>query len=496
MSHNIPRSSGILLHITSLPGRYGIGSIGNQAYEFIDFLNKAGQKIWQICPIGPTGYGDSPYAMYSSFAGNPYFIDLDMLVSSRYIKSAILKDAPVFDDNYVDFPAVYAYKDTIFRSAFAQFKNKIPQKFEQFIASEAFWLDDYALFMAIKNKYQGKPWYEWDIELKLRNPQAIKDIKAELTDEVLYRQFLQYIFNQQWAKLKKYATDKDIKIIGDIPIYPSLDSADVWANPEYFQLDDNMQPIAVAGCPPDEFTLTGQLWGNPLYNWEAHQKTDFSWWVNRFRSLYRFVDIIRIDHFLGFEHYWSVPYGDPTAATGVWQPGPSHKLFAAVEKQLGTLPIIAEDLGAISPAVEKLRDDFKFPGMKILQFAFGNEEDNPYLPHNFTKNCVVYTGTHDNETTVGWYQNLPEHVKAHVRSYLSYLNFTDWEVGWKLIEAALSSVAVIAIAPLQDYLGLDNRARFNIPGTIENNWRWRYLSDQLNEGIAAAIKMMVTKTKR
>lgn len=496
MSNNIPRSSGILLHITSLPNRYGIGSIGNQAYEFIDFLKKAGQKIWQICPIGPVGYGDSPYAMYSSFAGNPYFIDLEMLVSSRYIKSSMLADAPQFDDNYVDFTAVYEYKDKIFRLAFDYFKQKITNKFTSFITKEAYWLDDYALFMAIKNKYQGKSWFQWEDNLKLRKPEAIAAIKTELAEEISYHQFLQYIFFMQWTKMKKYANDKGIKIIGDIPIYPSFDSADVWSNPEYFQLDKNMQPIAVAGCPPDEFTLTGQLWGNPLYNWEEHQKTDYSWWVDRFRSLYRFVDIIRIDHFLGFEHYWSVPHGDPTAATGKWQPGPGHKLFKAVEDQLGKLPIIAEDLGAVSPAVEKLRDDFQFPGMKILQFAFGNEEDNPYLPHNFNTNCVVYTGTHDNETTVGWYQNLPEHVKAHVRSYLSYLNFTDWEVGWKLIEAALDSKAMIAIAPLQDYLGLDNQARFNTPGTIGNNWRWRYTPDQINDGIAAAIKMMVTKAKR
>ncbi|MCF7859603.1 MAG: 4-alpha-glucanotransferase [Candidatus Cloacimonetes bacterium] len=496
MSKNIPRSSGILLHITSLPNKYGIGSLGKEAREFIDFLEMAGQKVWQVCPIGPTGYGESPYAMYSSFAGNPLFIDLEMLLEDGLIMPKHLEDAPYFEPEYVDYPAVHQYKENIYRLAFDKFKGQTPADYNAFINKESFWLDDYALFRALKNKYNGKSWLDWDAPQKAHQPEAMAKAEIELKDEILYQKFLQYIFFQQWGSIKNYANDKGVLIIGDIPIYPSLDSADVWSQPHLFQLNADMQPLAVAGCPPDDFSEDGQLWGNPLYDWAQHEKEGYNWWVERFRSLCRLVDIIRIDHFLGFEHYWSVPYGAPTAATGKWQPGPSHKIFQAVEDKLGELPIIAEDLGAVSPAVEKLRDDFEYPGMKILHFAFGTGEDNPYLPHNFTKNCVVYTGTHDNETTVGWYNNLPEHIKVHVRSYLSYLNFTDWQVSWKMIEAALDSKALIAIAPLQDYLGLDNSARFNTPGTIENNWRWRFLPTQLNPDMAAAIKSMVVKAGR
>jgi 4-alpha-glucanotransferase len=496
MYNGIPRSSGILLHITSLPNEYGIGSLGKEAYFFVDYLELAGQRVWQVCPIGPTGYGDSPYAMYSSFAGNPMFIDLNVLKEGHLLKAKDLADAPQFNDEFVDYPQVHKFKETMFRLAYSRFEEELHRKFITFIKKEAHWLDDFALFMALKNKNNDKSWLEWDEHIKTRQPEALADVAKELADEIMYQKFLQYTFFDQWAKLKRYANKKGIMIIGDIPIYPSLDSADVWSAPQLYQLDKDMIPLAVAGCPPDDFTEDGQLWGNPLYDWAQHEKENYQWWVARFSSLYRLVDIIRIDHFLGFEHYWSVPYGAPTAATGKWQPGPSHKLFQAVEAKLGELPIIAEDLGAVSPAVEKLRDDFDYPGMKILHFAFGNGEDNPYLPHNFTKNCVVYTGTHDNETTVGWYQNLPEHVKAHVRSYLSYLNFTDWEVGWKMIEAALDSKALIAIAPMQDYLGLDNRARFNTPGTTENNWRWRILPNQLKLEMTTAMKRMAVKAKR
>ncbi len=496
MVKKFERCSGILLHITSLPNRYGIGGLGDEAYKFIDFLVKSGQKIWQICPIGPTGYGDSPYAMYSSFAGNTLFIDLEMLVTSRWIRRRDLVDAPEFDNEFVDFPAVHAFKEVVFRKAYHRFRERIPKTFMNFVNSEANWLEDYALYKALKNSHNNVSWQNWEEPLRNRDEKALDVSREELIDEILYHQFLQYMFFVQWQKLKKYANDRGILIIGDIPIYPSLDSADVWSCPCYYQLDENLVPKAVAGCPPDDFSETGQLWGNPLYNWEEHEKDEYSWWIERFWNLYRFVDIIRIDHFLGFEHYWSVPYGSPTAANGEWKPGPGHKLFELLEEKLLTLPIIAEDLGAVTPAVEKLRDDFNFPGMKILQFAFGDGNDNPYLPHNFSTNCVVYTGTHDNETTVGWYQNLPEKVKSHVRSYLSYLNFTDWEVGWKMIEAALNSRAVIAIAPLQDYLGLDNRARFNSPGTIDHNWQWRFQQGMLTEEIAAVIRMMVKKAKR
>ncbi|MCF7918465.1 MAG: 4-alpha-glucanotransferase [Candidatus Cloacimonetes bacterium] len=496
MAEKFQRSSGILLHITSLPNRFGIGSMGAEAEEFVNFLAKSGQKLWQICPLGPTGYGDSPYQVYSSFAGNPLLIDLDSLVQNHLLNKSDLEPAPEFNAQYVEYEKVCRFKDKMFRLAYDKFKKKIPQRFKVFLVNNAFWLEDYALFMALKGADNGKSWLQWQPELKLRDKKALAEKKSELTDEIRYQQFLQFIFCQQWQKLKEYTNEKGIKIIGDIPIYPALDSADVWAFPQYYQFDKEHNPSAVSGCPPDDFSPTGQLWGNPLYNWEKLESDEYSWWVARFAYMLEMVDIIRIDHFLGFEHYWSVPFGSPTAENGVWKPGPGHKLFATVEKELGNLPLIAEDLGAITPAVERLRDDFNFPGMKILQFAFYDDDDNPYLPHNFTTNCVVYTGTHDNETSVGWYHNLPDHIKNNVRNYLSFLKFTDWEVGWKLIEAALDSVAVLAIAPLQDYIGLDNRARFNIPGTVGENWRWRYMPGVLTPQMAEAILRMVRKSKR
>lgn len=497
MSPKFKRSSGILLHITSLPNRYGIGSLGAEAREFVDFLVESGQKLWQICPLGPTGYGDSPYQVYSSFAGNHLLIDLDMLVKSRLLTVSDLTDVPEFNSQFVEYQRVHEFKESILRKAYDRFKKKQPKKFEAFVKKNAEWLDDYAFFMALKKDNNGESWLDWPEVIRSRDPKVLEERRKKLAAEITYQQFLQYIFRQQWDKLKKYANDNNVQIIGDIPIYPSMDSADVWSNPSYFQFDEDLNPVAVSGCPPDDFSLTGQLWGNPLYNWEKLEEDEYSWWVKRIESLMKMVDIIRIDHFLGFEHYWSVPYGSPTAENGVWKQGPGHKLFSQIQKQLGNLPIIAEDLGAISPEVERLRDDFKFPGMKILQFAFGDGEDNPYLPHNFPKNSVVYTGTHDNETTVGWFQNIPEHIKNHVRNYLSYLKFTDWEVGWKMIEAALDSQAVFAIAPLTDYIGLDNQARFNEPGTVGNhNWSWRFTNGMLTPEMAKAIKRMVRSAKR
>jgi len=490
------RSSGILLHITSLPDKYGIGCMGREAREFIDFLKKSGQKLWQICPLGPTGYGDSPYQVYSAYAGNPLLIDIEQLVKSKLLLENDLSDAPEFNAQFVDYGKVLDYKGLLFRKAFTRFKKKEQKTFADFTKRNADWLEDYVLFMALKTANNNKSWMEWSPELRQRDKKVMAAKKKELSDEVKYQQFLQYIFCEQWQKLKKYANEKGIKIIGDIPIYPAMDSADVWANPEYFQFDEEGIPIAVAGCPPDDFSVTGQLWGNPLYNWGKLEEDNFSWWVKRFAYMLNIVDITRIDHFLGFENYWSVKWGDPTAEKGEWKPGGGHKLFAAIEKELGKLPLIAEDLGVITPEVEKLRDDFNFPGMKILQFAFYDDNDNPYLPHNFPKNCVVYTGTHDNETTVGWFQNLPSHIKNHVRSYLSYLRFTDWEVAWKLIEAAFESQAVFAIAPLQDFIGLDNSARFNIPGTLGGNWRWRYMKGMLTDEMAAGILRLVRKSKR
>ncbi|MDY6915393.1 MAG: 4-alpha-glucanotransferase [Candidatus Cloacimonadota bacterium] len=484
------RTSGILMHVTSLPKDHGIGSMGNSAIEFIDFLEKAKQKLWQIFPLGPTGYGDSPYQTFSVFAGNPLLIDLEDLINRKLLDKKDLKDMLANTDR-VNYGAVFQKKHQVLKKAYTFFSADYA--YEKFCKKNAYWLENYATFMAIKDDKDGRPWNEWEEGLKQRHPQKMYEIKQKLADHIEYYKFLQFIFFNQWQKIQDYAHSKNIKIIGDIPIYVAFDSADAWANPQYFLFDENKEPTHVAGVPPDAFTDTGQLWGNPLYDWEEMQKNGFEWWIKRFKSCLQSCDIIRVDHFLGLVNYWAVPAKDDTAINGTWQPALGRQMLGKVLETLGELPIIAEDLGAVTPPVEKLRDDFNLPGMRILQFAFGSGDDNPFLPHNFPENCVVYTGTHDNETTRGWYKNLPQHVKEHLHHYLQ---FDGSNVAWKLIEAAWHSRAVISLAPMQDFLNLDNSARMNTPGTVGDNWKWRVQPQQLTDQLAGKIAQLTEAADR
>lgn len=487
------RSSGILLHITSLPGNFGIGSLGDDCYYFIDFLEKSAQKLWQICPVGPTGYGNSPYQTYSAFAGNPLFINLEKLVDNGLLEMDDLKTEESFNEIKVEFEKVKKFKSVLFRKAYKNFLEHSSSEFVNFCETESDWLDDFSLFMALKKHFNEISWNNWEESIKLRKPAAMKKYSEMLKNEIGYQKFLQYLFFKQWKEMRNYSSSKNIKIIGDIPIYVAFDSSDAWSHPEYFLFDEDNNPTFVAGVPPDKFSPTGQLWGNPLYNWEKHKENNFSWWKKRFKKTLEMVDIIRIDHFIGFVNYWAVPANDKTAENGSWQPAPGKELFSAVLKDLGSLPIIAEDLGAITQKVIDLRDYFDFPGMKILHFAFGTGANNPYLPENFPENCVVYTGTHDNETTEGWFKNIPGFLKEEVRNYLDLKNE---KISWRLIEAAWESKADIAIAPLQDFLGLDNSARMNIPGTVGGNWEWRVKKSQLNDELAMKIKMLTIQNDR
>ncbi len=489
-----PRSSGILLHPTSFPSRFGIGDLGDEAYGFIDFLAASRQRLWQILPLGPTGYGNSPYMCYSAMAGNPLLISPDRLQADGWLSESDLADLPEFPLDRVDFALVEPLKISLLRKACQNFKAKASpeqqQAFQDFCDSKAYWLDDYALFMSFKSTFDGASWNTWEPELVQRDRAALEKWRLRLTGEIFFRKFMQFEFFRQWDALKQYANDRGIQIIGDIPIYVAHDSADVWAHPEIFCLDQKTgEPASMAGVPPDYFSATGQLWGNPVYLWNRMEKTGFEWWIERFRSLLAYVDIIRIDHFRGFESFWSVRKGETTAMKGKWIPAKGQALLETVREKLGTLPIIAEDLGIITPEVEALRDMFDLPGMKILQFAFGSGPDNSYLPFNFyTRNCVVYPGTHDNDTTVGWFGQLSENDRNGVLAYLGEVK--SWGIHWDLIQLAMSSVANQAIVALQDVLGLDTEARMNTPSKAEGNWDWRYRPDSLTEEITHRLKMM------
>jgi 4-alpha-glucanotransferase len=479
-----PRSSGILLHPTSLPSPHGIGDLGQGAYDFIDFLHRTHQTYWQVLPLGPTGYGNSPYLCYSAIAGNPLLINPDRLVTEGWLSSSDLQ--PMVENTSVDFETITLNKIELLETACRNFRkqnsNPEQQKFHKFISNQAHWLEDYALFMALHEHYQDAPWYEWPSTIAQRQPAAIKEERQRLADRIIYQQFVQFVFHDQWLALKEYAGERGVQIIGDIPIYVAHDSADVWANPDIFQLDPETGLVQqMAGVPPDYFSETGQLWGNPVYNWERLQETNFAWWIGRFRALLTLVDIIRIDHFRGFEAYWAVPQGEKTAMSGEWIEAPGTEFFQELEKQLGHLPILAEDLGVITPEVEELRDRFGFPGMKVLQFAFGSDNANPFLPFNFDRNFVVYTGTHDNDTTIGWFEQTEDHERDRVLRYLG--GISGLGIHWDLIRLASSSVANQVILPMQDVLGGDGSARMNFPGTIENNWQWRYKTDQLTPEI-------------
>lgn len=475
------RLSGILLHPTSLPSPYGIGDLGKGAYEFVDFLVEAGQKLWQTLPLGPTGFGDSPYQGFSAFAGQPLLISPELLIRDGLLAKEDVESVPAFDPKQVDYGWVLHYKKELFEKAFHNFTDsasaQLKAEYDTFCKENEDWLSDYAFFMACKDYHQGRNWLEWEKELIDPTPEVRKVYEKKLEKGISYYAFLQFLFFRQWIALKAYANEKGIQIIGDIPIFVSLDSADVWANKSMFQLDSNGYPLSVAGVPPDYFSETGQLWGNPLYDWDAHETDDFGWWIARVKQQLKLFDILRVDHFRGFEAYWAVPYGEATAINGEWCKAPGMKLFTAIKKKLGNLPIWAEDLGVITPEVEELRDSFDFPGMKVLQFAFEDVNDNDMMPEHHVENCICYPGTHDNNTAIGWYQNLGELSKKKVWEYTHEGGAT---IHWAFIRMALESKANFAIIPLQDVLGLDSSARMNIPGVAARNWAWRYENSQID----------------
>jgi len=477
------RSSGILLHITSLPGRFGIGDLGEAAHGFVNVLAETGQKLWQVLPLGPTGFGDSPYQCFSTFAGNPLLISLEKLSELGLLPAQELTRNEHFDDVKIDYGKVIIYKYGLYRKAFANFVET--KEYKTFCATKAFWLNDYALFMSLKQYFNGHSWNEWDKDIRLKEPTAIAKYTKLLSKEISFHKFLQFYFFKQWHELKDHANKNGIKIIGDIPIYVAFDSSDVWGSPGTFFFDKDMNPTKVAGVPPDYFSKTGQLWGNPLYNWRALKKENYKWWLDRIEATKELVDIIRIDHFRGFCEYWAIPYGSKTAIEGKWEKGPGADIFVAIKSQLGDLPILAEDLGLLTSDVHALRDKFGFPSMKILEFAFNASEGSSYIPHLLDKNSVVYTGTHDNDTVVGWFNKASQQDK---NLFMEYTNTDGKNVAWDFIRLALASVANIALVPMQDILSLDSDARMNTPSVASGNWQWRFTWDQVTPELKAKLK--------
>lgn len=481
------RSSGILMHISSLPSPYGIGTMGKEARKFVDFLVKSAQTYWQVLPVGPTSYGDSPYQSFSAFAGNPYFIDLDTLVKERLLTR---EECDSYSwgrkEQAVDYGLLYENRYDLLRKAFSRFQKKLPEDYETFCEKQSHWLSDYTLFMALKDKNGGAEWSKWEPDLKHRRAEALKEARKELAGDIRFYEMLQYIFFKQWANLKAYANERGIRIIGDTPIYVAGDSADVWANPSQFCLDKELNPTSVAGCPPDAFSDDGQLWGNPLFHWEEMKKDGYSWWIQRIGHTAKLFDVVRIDHFRGFDSFYAIPYGEATAKNGEWKKGPGMDLFHAVRHALGHVEIIVEDLGYLTDSVKQLVADSGFPGMKLLQFAFDSREDGDYLPHNYKNHCVVYTGTHDNDTIIGWMRTAP---KASVKFAKEYLRL-DKEEGyhWGMMKAAWASVGDLAIVTMQDVLGLGSQGRMNTPSTLGGNWIWRMKKDSLNGNLAGKIR--------
>ncbi len=486
------RSAGILLHPTSLPGKFGIGDLGIDAYKFVDFLANSGQTLWQILPLGPTGYGDSPYQSLSAFAGNPLLISPDKLLKEELLSDEDVIPIPDFDSKKVIFGEVIKYKISILRKAFEHFRlnnlSEMNNSFLQFCENEKHWLDDYALFMSVKNYSDGKLWTKWETDISRKQESVVKLYSEKLKDEIEFQKFVQFIFHNQWFELKKYANSKNIKIIGDLPIFVAFDSADVWANRELFEVDEKGNPLFIAGVPPDYFSATGQRWGNPHYKWEVMEQDDYKWWRERIQSLLKMTDIIRIDHFRGFYNYWKIPGDAPTAEKGKWVLGPGEKFFSTLEKYFAKLPIIAEDLGILVPGVYELRDKFNFPGMKILQFAFGSEGEKKFLPHRYPKNCVVYTGSHDNDTTLGWWNSIHNDGTDTKDFFLKYTGSNGEDVCWDMIKLAYSSVADIVIIPMQDFLRLDTNSRMNFPGKPNDNWAWRFEWSQVEDELSSKIK--------
>ena len=502
----LKRKSGVLLHPTSLPGRYGIGDLGKEAYEFIDLLKESGQTLWQVLPLGPTGFGDSPYASFSTHAGNPLIISPQILIEQGYLNKSDLNKKPSFDTDNVDFGTLIPWKKTLLELAANEFRKQSlnDKSFLNFCKEEAHWLDDYSLFMAVKEHFDelarkegvdGAMWSNyWDKDIALKEPQALEKWSRKLSKEIEINKILQFFFFQQWLDLKKYANDKDIEIIGDIPIFVASDSSDVWSNRELFLLNEDGTPSSVAGVPPDYFSKTGQLWGNPLYDWKVMEKNNFKWWIERIKGTLKLVDIIRVDHFRGFEAFWQIPAGNKTAEKGKWVKACGKKLFSQVRNVLGFLPILAEDLGVITEEVNDLRDSFDFPGMRILQFAFDESEgdsgldpDNIFLPHNYINNSVVYTGTHDNSTMKGWLDKCSKTELAYIREYFGY---DSDDFVWPFIRLALSSVSSYCIIPMQDFLQLGDEARMNIPSTLGGNWSWRYSEDMIDDDLKDKILKM------
>ena len=486
------RACGILMPIYSLPSKYGIGCFSKEAYDFVDFLKESGQSYWQILPLGSTGYGDSPYQSFSTFAGNPYFVDLETLVEEGLLTTEECEEYDFGQDKrYIEYDKIYFSRFKILRKAFDRSRGRNDIKYENFKKENDFWLKDYTLYTAVKRHFNEVSWNKWDDDIKLRTPEAVKRYSEELKDDIEFYKFIQYKFWEQWSNLKNYANKNKIKIIGDIPIYVAFDSADSWSNPQLFKFDKQNNPIEVAGCPPDGFSLKGQLWGSPIYDWDYHKKTSYSWWIQRILYCFKLYDVVRIDHFRGFDEYYTIPFGQPTAEFGHWEKGPGLDFFHALNSKIGKVEIIAEDLGFVTDSVRKLVKDTGYPGMKVLEFAFDSREENDYLPHNYEKNCVVYTGTHDNDTIKGWYKSLPKKDKQMSIDYLGNEKTNFKDIHWDFIRLALSSVANYAIIPIQDYLGLGEEARMNTPSTVGGNWKWRLLDGEITKELSLKIKKMV-----
>ncbi len=471
-----PRCSGILLHPTSLPGPYGIGDLGEWAYRFVDWLHANGQSVWQVLPLGPTGYGDSPYQTLSAFAGNPNLISLDKLVGDGWLRPDDITDVPDFPTDHIDFGRVIGYHSAMLARAYERFARHGNAAFDTWCEANAYWLDDFALFVALKDHHNGRPWVEWPKDEALRAPAALDAARATHARRINEHRFRQWVFHKQWYEVKDYANAHGIRLFGDIPIFVAHDSADVWANRDEYYLDAQGQPTVIAGVPPDYFSPTGQRWGNPLYRWDKMKANGYRWWISRFRATFSVVDYVRVDHFRGFEAYWEVPAEEETAVKGRWVPGPGADFFNVIKHELGELPIIAEDLGVITEGVEKLRDEFDLPGIKVLQFAWSNPK-NPFLPHNHRVNCVVYSGTHDNNTTIGWWNN---EIDDHARGFISeYLAREGQDPAWLFMFLGMASPAHTFIMPLQDILGLGQEARMNMPGNPSGNWAWRFTPEML-----------------
>ena len=491
------RSCGTLVHPTSFPGPYGMGDLGGPARSFIDFLEETHQNIWQVLPLGPTGYGNSPYASYSAFAGNYYLISPDILVKKGLISQKEADEINLPNGTEAQYDKAFQLKRPLLNEAAKRFFNNSDKQaiseYEKFKEAHSYWLHDFCIFMALLETYEFRPWNQWDQDLAKRKKKALDKFRNENEELIQFHYWAQYEFFNQWYELKQYANDKNVRVVGDIPIFVDHNSADVWAHPEYFEVDASGDRQLVSGVPPDYFSATGQLWGNPLYKWKKLEKDDYSWWVERFRQMFEMYDAIRVDHFRGFDAYWEVSATEQTAINGRWVKGPGSKLFDTIKDKLGELPIIAEDLGVLTKDVVELRDKYNFPGMKILQFAFTDNAGNHFLPHNYIQNCVTYTGTHDNNTTIGWYNNAPENERDLARRYS---RSDGSEMNWELIRLGMFSVADQAIFPLQDFMGLDSEHRMNYPGTTEGNWKWRYTEEMLDKVDKNRIKGLIELSNR